>query len=49
VADALGYAPAFTLGSILALLGTLLVVGMLDRKPMPARIEQVWRRATVNS
>jgi MFS family permease len=49
VADAVGYAPAFTLGSILALLGTLLVVWMLDRKPVPARIEQVWRRATVNS
>nr|WP_298722658.1 MFS transporter [uncultured Steroidobacter sp.] len=49
VADAVGYAPAFTLGSILALLGTLLVVRMLDHKPVPARIEQVWRRATVNS
>ncbi|WP_116812704.1 MFS transporter [Steroidobacter cummioxidans] len=49
VADAVGYAPAFTLGSILALVGTLLVVRMLDRKPVPARIEQVWRRATVNS
>lgn len=49
VADALGYAPAFTLGSILALGGTLLVVRMLDRKPVPARIEQVWRRATANS
>lgn len=49
VADAVGYAPAFTLGSILALVGTLLVVHMLDRKPVPARIEQVWRRLTVNS
>jgi len=48
VADALGYAPAFTLGSILALAGTLMVVRMLDHKPAPARIEQVWRRATVN-
>lgn len=46
VADAVGYAPAFTLGSILALIGTLLVVRMLDHKPMPARIGQVWRRAT---
>jgi len=49
VADAVGYAPAFTLGSILALFGTLLVVRMLDHKPAPARIEQVWRRAPVNS
>jgi hypothetical protein len=49
VADAVGYAPAFTLGSILALVGTLLVVRMLDHKPAPARIEQVWRRATANS
>ncbi|WP_129641602.1 MFS transporter [Peristeroidobacter agariperforans] len=48
VADAIGYAPAFTLGSILALAGTLLVVRMLDHKPVPARIEQVWRRAPAN-
>jgi MFS family permease len=49
IADAVGYARAFTLGSLLAFLGTLLVVWLLDRKPVPARIEQVWRRATVNS
>jgi MFS family permease len=49
VADAVGYAPAFTVGSILALVGTLLVVRMLDHKPVPARIEQVWRRAALNS
>lgn len=49
VADAVGYAPAFTLGSILALVGTLLVVRMLDHEPVPARIEQVWRRTTVKS
>ncbi len=44
VADAFGYAPTFTAGSILALLGTLLVVRMLDDKPVPARIEEAWRR-----
>jgi MFS family permease len=44
VADAAGYAPAFTIGSILALAGTLIVVHMLDRKPVPARIEVVWQR-----
>lgn len=48
IADLFGYAPAFTLGSILALIGTLLVVRMLDSKPVPARIEQVWRRAPAN-
>lgn len=49
VADAVGYAPAFTAGSILALLGTLIVVRMLDQKPVPARIELVWKRATARS
>lgn len=46
VADAVGYAPAFTAGAVLALLGTLIVVRMLDRKPVPARIELVWQRAS---
>lgn len=49
VADAVGYAPAFTAGSVLALLGTLIVVRMLDTKPVPARIELVWKRATASS
>lgn len=49
IADKLGYAPTFALGSILALAGTLIVVRMLDQKPVPARIEQVWRRAPANS
>ncbi|HEY0684353.1 MAG TPA: MFS transporter [Steroidobacter sp.] len=46
LADATGYAAAFTAGSILALAGTLLVVRMLDYKPIPARLEEVWKRAT---
>jgi MFS family permease len=45
VADAVGYAPAFTAGAILALVGTLIVVRMLDHRPAPARIELVWQRA----
>lgn len=45
LADAAGYVPAFTAGSILALIGTLAVVRMLDQKPVPARIELVWKRA----
>lgn len=49
VADAFGYAPAFTTGSILALLGTLIVVRMLDDKAVPARIEEVWQRKPVRS
>ena len=44
IADTVGYAPAFTLGAVLALVGTLMVVRMLDQKPVPARIEEVWRR-----
>jgi PAT family beta-lactamase induction signal transducer AmpG len=49
VADAFGYAPTFTIGSILALLGTLLVVRMLDEKPVPARIEEAWRRRSASA
>ena len=44
VADAVGYTPAFTAGAIFALAGTLIVVRMLDQKPVPARIELVWQR-----
>lgn len=44
VADRVGYLPTFTLGTLLALVGTLLVVRMLDSKPVPARIEAVWQR-----
>jgi MFS family permease len=42
IADAWGYAPAFTLGTALALLGCLAVVLVLDRKPMPERVGLVW-------
>ncbi|MBL8265871.1 MFS transporter [Steroidobacter sp.] len=45
VADKVGYMPTFTIGTILALLGTLIVVRMLDNKPVPARIAAVWQRA----
>lgn len=43
LADATNYATAFTVGTIVALLGTLAVVWMLDRKPMPERVGLVWR------
>jgi MFS family permease len=44
LADATNYATAFTVGTIVALLGTIAVVCILDRKPMPERIGQVWQR-----
>jgi MFS family permease len=43
LADATTYATAFTVGTIVALLGTLAVVKVLDRKPMPERIGRVWQ------
>jgi MFS family permease len=46
LADATNYATAFTVGTIVALLGTLAVVWILDRKPMPERVGPVWQRKT---
>lgn len=43
LADATGYATAFSVGTVVALIGTLAVVGILDRKPMPERVGRVWR------
>lgn len=43
LADASGYTATFTVGSILALLGTLAVVWILDRKPVPERVALAWR------
>ena len=43
LADVMGYATAFSVGTIVALLGTLAVVWILDRKPMPGRVVEVWR------
>lgn len=43
LADATNYATAFTVGTIVALLGTLAVVWILDRRPMPERIGKVWQ------
>lgn len=49
VADALGYGPAFTIGAILALAGTLIVVRMLDQNPIPARVAEVWKPARAST
>lgn len=45
LADMTGYATAFSVGTLVALLGTLAVVRILDRKPMPGRVTEVWRGA----
>lgn len=45
LADATGYAWAFSVGTVVALLGTLAVVAILDRKPMPERVSLVWKRS----
>jgi MFS family permease len=42
IADRFGYAPAFTIGAVLALLGCLLLVWVLDRRPMPPRVAEAW-------
>jgi MFS family permease len=42
LADAVGYAPTFIVSTLLALLGCLAVVFVLDRKPMPERIALAW-------
>jgi predicted MFS family arabinose efflux permease len=43
LADASGYTATFTVGAILALLGTLVVVWTLDRKPVSERVALAWR------
>jgi MFS family permease len=42
IADAHGYVPAFVTGTLLALLGTLAVVRVLDWKPVPERVRMAW-------
>lgn len=43
IADAFGYAAAFTTGAVLALLGCLALIWVLDRKPISARVAAAWR------
>ena len=40
--DAWGYATAFSIGTLLALLGCCVLVVLLDARPSPARIAAVW-------
>jgi MFS family permease len=42
IADSFGYAAAFTTGALLALCGCLVVVWVLDRKPIPERLAAAW-------
>lgn len=42
IGDAFGYAPTFTIGAALALLGCLALVWTLDRKPVPSRVAEAW-------
>ena len=43
IADATSYVSAFTIGTAVALFGTLAVVWILDRKPMSDRVALAWR------
>jgi MFS family permease len=43
IADAFGYAPAFTSGAILALAGCLTLVWVLDRNQFSERVALAWR------
>jgi len=40
--DALGYGPTFVIGTVLAAVGCLVLVGWLDRHPTHARVAQAW-------
>lgn len=42
VADEIGYAATFMIGTAAALIGCLAAVRSLDRRPVPARIAEVW-------
>jgi len=44
LADAFGYAPAFAIGTVLSLAGCLLVVRVMDSKPIPPRVALAWSR-----
>jgi PAT family beta-lactamase induction signal transducer AmpG len=43
IADAFGYATAFTTGAVLALIGCLALVRVLDRNPISPRVAAAWR------
>ncbi len=42
IADELGYAPTFVIGTVVAVLGCLYLVGWLDRRAPPGRVAAAW-------
>ena len=42
IADAFGYPPAFSIGTVIAAAGVFAVVVVLDRKPTSVRVAQAW-------
>ncbi|HEY8539809.1 MAG TPA: MFS transporter [Steroidobacteraceae bacterium] len=46
IADATGFATMFAIGIVLAVAGILVLVFTLDRRPMPARVAEVWKTPT---
>ncbi|MEQ1801630.1 MAG: MFS transporter [Gammaproteobacteria bacterium] len=47
IADAIGYAPTFILGTLLAAAGCLFLVWWLDHRSIPGRVADAWRAASV--
>lgn len=47
IADAIGYAPTFILGTVLAAAGCLFLVWWLDHRSIPGRVADAWRAASV--
>jgi MFS family permease len=45
IADAVGYAPTFTVGLVLSGIGCLVLVRSLDSRRGPARLQPVWQAA----
>jgi MFS family permease len=45
IADAVGYAPTFLAGFVLSVAGCLVLVGNLDARRGPVRLQPVWRAA----
>ena len=44
-----GYRVSFAIGIVLTMLGTLMMVVTLDRRPMPARLARDWQRDVVTA
>ena len=49
IADAVGYAPTFLAGFVLSVAGCLVLVGSLDARRGPVRLQPVWSGLTVSA